>query len=60
VAELLVSLLMKLETEPELDLEEALWLAVVSVFTTKLAPLLPFCSGFIISIDSNWLRRFLY
>ena len=55
-----VNFYMKLVCEPELDFDEALWLAVVSVFTTKCTvAFFVLVTGFYISIESNCFYKLL-
>ena len=51
---------MKPVEEPELDLDDALWFAVVRVFTTKCSGFCLFLfTGFYISMESNCFWRLL-
>ena len=59
-AERSVSFWMKLVYDPELDFDEALWLAVVRVFTTKWTVFFfVLVIGFYISMESNCFCRLL-
>ena len=54
LVDLSVSFYMKPVEEPELDLDDALWFAVVRVFTTKCSGFCLFLlTGFYISMESN-------